>query len=91
MHARLEIAGKWDLFQKDKKLCSCIYTVRTKLPYGVSPVRKVRSQGNIRRSEELFQHDIHAPEHLSEEEIVAGFIHHALTLVESFRSGKSVS
>lgn len=42
-----------------------------------------------RRSEVLFQHNVHAPEDLSEQEVVASFIYRAFSLVKPFRTRQS--
>ena len=42
----------------------------------------------LRRSEELLQHDVHAPHHLREQEVVARLVKHALLLlIPSLRPG----
>ena len=43
-----------------------------------------RTDVDLRRSEELFEYDVHAPEDLREQEVVTGLIHHALSLIKPF-------
>ena len=41
---------------------------------------------DLRGSEELFQHDVHAPEDLREQEVVASLVYRRFSLVKSLRS-----
>lgn len=45
----------------------------------------------LRWSEELFQHDIHASEHLCKKEVVAGLVQRTFSLIEALRSRQSVA
>lgn len=42
---------------------------------------------NVRWSEELFEHDIHAAKHLGQKKVVAGFVEDMFSFVETLGSG----
>ena len=53
-------------------------------------IHKYLAMANIRRSEELFEHNVHSSEHFCHEEIIGRLIQRALlALVPSLRSWKA--
>jgi len=73
----------------DSRLCICKH-VSAYVVLGASAILLISAyllgmgpeQNNpwadLRRSEELFQHNIHSSQHFSEEEVVSGLVHGAL-------------
>jgi len=50
-------------------------------------LRLLQEKKDIRWSEELFEHDIHAAKHLGQKKVIAGLVKNVLSLVKTLRSG----